>query len=293
MTNHWNKMICNQPRHFLRATIVFLITLGMTVSITTADDFPKFSHWKGLTEVVHYTPDNLWEYINGAADQFIDYGFLTVGVGEFETNGIQFSVDIYNMENTLNAFGVFSTESKGVKDRYKIGTQAAISLPAQALMFKGKYYIKLYAFEGEFTENSGMSILNEIANNLTGNETMPTELKSLPETGRIMGSEGYTRLGFLGLSDLKNCLYADYLDKDGEKYQYFSVHPDQDQTFKEIFDNYGTDWDSQELNKYPIKFKKIPYQGMTALILLPKGLYGVSNAPSIQVVFERLKLVTK
>jgi len=262
----------------------------LNTSIITASDFPEFSNWKTLTEVIYYNPDNLWEYINGAADQFIDYGFLTVGVGEFETKGVQFSVDIYNMENPLNAFGVFATESRGVDNRYDIGTMAAISLPSQALMFKGKYYIKVYAFEGELNESSGKYLLKGIADKLEGRTGLPVDLQKLPRSGKINGSEGFTRIGFLGLSDLKNCLYADYVGEDGEKYQFFLVKPEKDRTVQETFESIDKGWNLQEWQQYKVKTRKIPYQGITAVILLPGGLYGVSNAPTPDIALERLKI---
>ena len=275
----------------MKNSILILIFLALNTSSITANDFPEFSNWKTLTEVVYYNPDNLWEYINGAADQFIDYGFLTVGVGEFETEGVQFSIDIYDMVNPLNAFGVFATESRGVNNRYDIGTKAAISLPSQALMFMGKYYIKVYAFEGELTESSGELLLKGIADKLEDGIEFPAYLQKLPRSDKIYGSEGFTRIGFLGLSDLKNCLYADYTEEDGEKYQFFLVKPEKDQTVKETFASIDKGWKSEEWQQYKIKTRKIPYQGITAVILLPSELYGVSNAPTEEVLFERLKIL--
>ena len=274
----------------MKKTVLILIILVLNVSTITANDFPEFSNWKTLSEVMYYNPDNLWEYINGAADQFIDYGFLTVGVGEFETEGVQFSVDIYDMGNPLNAFGVFATESRGVKNRYDIGTLAAISLPSQALMFKGKYYIKIYAFEGELNESSGKIFLKDIAEKLDGSTELPAVLQKLPGSDKINGSEGFTRLGFLGLSDLKNCLYADYMDENGEKYQFFLVKPEKDRTDKETFENIDKGWKALEWQQNKVKTRKIPYQGITAVILLPGGLYGVSNAATPDIALERLKI---
>ena len=34
------------------------------------------------------------------------------------------------------------------------------------------------------------------------------DLQKLPRSDKINGSEGFTRIGFLGLSDLKNCFYG-------------------------------------------------------------------------------------
>ena len=42
--------------------------------------------WSRITEPEHYEADNLWEYINGQADFFIDYGFVRVDAAEYRSN---------------------------------------------------------------------------------------------------------------------------------------------------------------------------------------------------------------
>ena len=51
-----------------------------TGSVLPADgDLPG---WSLATEPMHFEADNLWEYINGQADFFIDYGFVRVDTAE-------------------------------------------------------------------------------------------------------------------------------------------------------------------------------------------------------------------
>lgn len=266
----------------------FCLFIGLNVSIVLAGEFPVFTEWKKLSDVNYYTPDNLWEYINGAADQFIDYGLLSTGAGEFETDGIQFTLDIYDMAAPLNAFGVYATESRGIKDRFPIGSEAAISFPSQALMFKGQFYIKIYAFKGALGLESGKEILEKISDKLPGATTKPAELERLPGIDRIPGSEGFIRIGFLGQSDLTNCLYAEYKDTSGASYKIFMIIPHTGSTSGEAFDALEKGWESREWNNLKIKARKIPYQGMAVVVLHPRGLYGVSGVEDMTVIDNRL-----
>ncbi|MBU0985670.1 MAG: hypothetical protein KKH68_00325, partial [Proteobacteria bacterium] len=66
--------------------------------------------WKLAEQPYRYIPPNLYEYINGAAEFFIAYGFTELaGANYAPVSGDKdtVTVDIYDMGNKLNAFGVF------------------------------------------------------------------------------------------------------------------------------------------------------------------------------------------
>ena len=73
----------------------------------------------------HFEPLNLFEYINGAADFFIAYGFVSLeGACYFMESDADdsVSVDIYNMGEKLNAFGVFQSKRDKEAPSLNIGT---------------------------------------------------------------------------------------------------------------------------------------------------------------------------
>jgi hypothetical protein len=270
-----------------------IITVMVILTISTAalaDDFPEIHGWKSIEEVMYYGPDNLWEYINGAADQFIDYGFQSMSMGEFSAESIAVSIDIYDMGKPLHAFGVYATESRGITERYSIGAEAAIVPPSQCLMFKGKYYVKIYAFEGELSLTSGKDLLHEIASALPGTTALPAELDLLPKKGQIAGSYGYTKLGYLGLSELKNCAYATFKESDGQEFQYYKIIPSPDETEKDILSNLGKNWQKMDMDGYSVYYRTIPYQGMTGLVITTAGIFGVTDAQDREILLQRLKI---
>jgi hypothetical protein len=269
----------------LRALTGILLIFSAAAS---AFDFPSSPDWESLSEIAYYHPENLWEYINGAADQFIDSGFQSCSVGEFKNQEVSFSIDIYDMAEPMNAYGVYMTESRGIEARFIIGSEAAVTLPSQCLMFKDKFYIKVYAFEGQLKTDLANHILTVIAEALPGEAVMPAMLGLLPHKNRIPGSEGFTRIGYLGLSELKNCLFASYSDKSEETFQYFFILPAVGENDKRIFESLPISWKTEEWSGAPLKIREIPYQGFAGIMRTEKGLVGISNSALPETVRQRL-----
>ncbi|TFH00937.1 MAG: hypothetical protein E4H13_06155 [Calditrichales bacterium] len=254
-----------------------------------ADDFPALSGWEQTGEIQNYSPDNLWEYINGAADQFIDFNMQNLRMAEFTNGDVSVSVDIYDMELPRQAFGIYANESRGLTMRVQVGSQAALSLPAQLLMFKDKYYVKIYAFEGKLDETAGRQLLEMIAESLPGESRMPEQFDWLPAQNRKAGSEGFYRIGYLGLSELKNCLYAVYSDSNATEFQYFLTFPPTPGSTVTYLEEMKTRWKTAVVDGLTLYYREIPYQGFTGLLATAKGIFGTSDAPNLQVLAERLK----
>jgi hypothetical protein len=76
---------------------------------------PSPSELTGFTishDAERYTKENLWDYMNGGAPGYLAYGFeemVTLQVKNLKNNsGIV--VDLYDMGNHLNAFGIYAVE---------------------------------------------------------------------------------------------------------------------------------------------------------------------------------------
>ena len=50
--------------------------------------FPEEQGWKLSTDFPVYTPDNLWDYINGAADGYLSFGFQDLTMAEYTKGNI-------------------------------------------------------------------------------------------------------------------------------------------------------------------------------------------------------------
>ncbi len=273
----------------MRKMLICSGILLLIYTFTTAADFPEIKGWKSTSEVMHYTPENLWEYINGAADQFLDYGFQFLRSREFKSDTTMVTIDIYDMGTALNAFGMYTSERPIEYTPIRIGVESTISPPSQCLLLKGQYYVKVYAFEGEITENSSKSLLTSLANGLPGENNFPQEIAMLPVEGRISGSEGFVLEGYLGLSELNRCVFSGYKDKEGKEFHYFYMILSSDDNFDTLTKKFSEKWTETQLEGNTVLYRKIPYKGITGLILLKKCVFGVSEASDESELLRRLR----
>ncbi|UCE08216.1 MAG: hypothetical protein JSW07_09415 [bacterium] len=268
--------------------ILFMIVIF--ISPLPATDFPNIKGWKPVSEVLSYNPDNLYEYINGAADQFIAYGFQELVTCDLSSKDLQVTIDIYDLGTRLNAFGMYKTERPRGQKILAIGTEAYVSPPYQCLLFKENYYVKVNAFEGEITNDNGRPLLEAIAKALPGEVGHPSELQLLPSTGKIPDSESFTRQAFLGLTELNNCVYANY--KNGEKeFKYFVIIVTGKETKESIWKRLSEKWKKVDQGKFPVLTKKIPYTGISGTMLTDRKIIGVTDCGDESEMLKRLKAV--
>ena len=248
--------------------------------------FPAVDGWARESEVLVYDSNNLWEYINGAAELFIDYGVKTCHAADLAADDVTVTVEIYNMGTPLNAFGIFNLESSGRGEPFPGAIEAVISPPWQVLLLKGADYIKVNLFEGELTDTVSRSLLEGIAQALRGSTTLPAEFDLMPESGRVSGSEGYQAQGFLGLTELTHCVYAGYTGEDDSVWQGFII-PTTTVT-ADMWTTLTDQWEPLEYRETTVLSREIPYRGLVGVVRTDRGIMGVSGATDQTQLFSRL-----
>ncbi len=245
------------------------------------------------SETEIYDPENLFEYINGAADNFLSYGFQQLTVRDFSFENVQFSVELYNMGTPLNAFGIYKSEKPQDAPGLKIGAESVISPPYQALLVKGNFYVKINAYEGELNASNGPKILKAVAEAIPGEDHFPEQISLLPGENKIPGSEGFIREAFLGMSFLKRCLFARYQLSDSTTFRYFIIIPEKKEPTKKLWKKLASNWKSEQLNETSILIKKIPYKGYAGVFMQEDLIYGVADCKNAAQVKKLLLRFTK
>jgi hypothetical protein len=272
--------------------------LSLTVLIATAftlscsdqgSDFPEVDGWTRAGEILTYDADNLWEYINGAAELFVQYDVQTCRIADLASGDLVVSVDLYDMGTPLNALGVFNQENPAGGVPLPGAIEAAVSPPYQALLLKGATYVKVNAIEGELTEASGRELLEALADALPGATTLPAELDLLPENGKVAGSEGYQREGFLGLTELPGCVFAEYSGADEETWQGFVVLLSPSSSPASVWEALAGDWTSIEQGGHTVLYREIPYRGLVGVVQTDGSIVGVAGAPDQAKLLSRLE----
>jgi hypothetical protein len=248
-------------------------------------DFVEVPGWSQSGEVLTYDSDTLWEYINGAAELFVEYGVQSCRTTDLSHGDVTVTVELYDMGTPLSAFGVFRREYAGDAIAIEEATAATLSLPYQALLVKGNTYAKVNVFEGELTEDVGRELLLGLAQGLPGGTAVPTELDLLPSEGKVAGSEGYKPSAFMGLVELTDCVYAEYANEGGEPWQGFVVLPE---AASAVWDGLSADWIPMELGTVPVLYREVPYLGLVGVARTDTGLFGVSGAANEAELRDRL-----
>ena len=267
-----------------------LLTAALVACSGQESDFPEVAGWTQPGEVLIYDADNLWEYINGAAELFVSYGVQSCRTADLTSGDLTVTIDLYDMGTPLNAFGVYEREASGESVQIPGATAAVVSPPYQALLLKGSTYAKVNVFEGELTMNGGMELLEALAGSLPGQSSMPPELELLPSNGKVAGTESYQAEAFLGLTELTDCVFAEYADQGGETWQGFVVVPD---AASSVWETLAGEWESFERNGSTVLYREVPYRGFVGVMRTAGGVFGVSGALDQDQLFTRLELFAR
>lgn len=157
--------------------------------------------WQGELSV--YPGDYLYDYINGGAPQYLEYGFVEVASQELLYNGHTYIFDIYKMETALGAFGIFSSRRPTIAA--PVGSFPYSSLTTyQGMVAYGPYLMDISAYESSDETPAQMAALARLAAAQAGPSLAADDLTTrfpftrLPLEGRHPGTEKLAR-GPLGL----------------------------------------------------------------------------------------------
>ena len=185
-----------------------------------------------------YTPDNLYEYINGAAEVFLSYDFRELAALTYENpQKHSLTIDIYRHSDARNGFGIYSQEKPVKGDFLTIGAQGYYEKGVLNFV-KGSYYVKMSGFDlGEKDKTVMSEAAAKIARGLSGPTHFPLPVTCLPGKGKIKNSEKFIAKNFLGHSFLHSAFIAEYEEK-GEKFQIFIIQVADTKEAKKIEDDY-------------------------------------------------------
>jgi len=184
-----------------------------------------------------FTRETLFEHIDGQADLFLQYGFegsVFAVYWKGDSSEDKIDVDIYDMGNSLQAFGVFS-RFRQEESPAGIGLDSYLE-NQYAFFYKGKYFVALQATD------SNPSILKRLAQDIesriSDNSTAPKEIGYFPKDGLKPGSIEYFPTGLLGREFLKRGFKASYVKKDETKTNARAMAEDGELSlFVSIFEN--------------------------------------------------------
>ena len=197
-------------------------TPGVATLVPTA---AFFEGWTLAEGPLAFRPDTLYEYLDGGAPRYLDYGFREAVHVRYALGGdpqAAVTLDIYDMGSTLGAFGIYSSaRPRGVEPRpwgaegYRSETVAAA--------WKGLVYVHVQA-DDERPALVGMTerLVAGVADRARGETEAPAILRPLPPEGRVPRSERYVARDLRGHAFLPGGVLATYALDGREAELYFS-----------------------------------------------------------------------
>ncbi len=135
------------------------------------------------------TKEALYDYIDGGAEQFISYGYVNAVSKTYEkASEPEVRLEVFDMNNSKNAYGIFSNIRYEESDEFGQGSQYV----SGALFFwKGKYFINIAAID---ITTESEKFIRELAQNIS--DAIPEQGKK-PEIIRVLPRQDLDSNGIL------------------------------------------------------------------------------------------------
>ncbi|MFC2098103.1 DUF6599 family protein [Bacteroidota bacterium] len=269
------------------AQSLFLILFFISASAADDVSFPKIKGWKLEVSSTVYTPGNLWDLINGAAESYLSYDFVDLHLGEYINKaGTLIHAEIYRHSSTENAFGIYSSERSPEYNFLPVGIQGYLE-EGVLNYFTGQFYIKLYSTgSGEEVQESLKLIARSISDHMGQMNKWPGLLEKFPEEGRLENHNHYTRENFIGFNFLHSAFTAEY----EAGYKLFVIQGKDKAEILEMVQAYlkftKQDIDPEEESSFTIKDR---YNGEIPVVLFGNYMAGAINGADSDEAMKKLE----
>jgi hypothetical protein len=147
-----------------------------------------------------YSVSNLYEYMNGEAEMYREYGVMKFLAQVFGKGTVEIKVEIAEMVDEISAYGIHSFYRPSNFNLIEIGDEGIIS-SNQISFWQYRYYCKITAFgrNGELMTTS-THLAKEISSRIAGRAKVPEIITLLPVKDRIKGTEKIIK-GMLALNN--------------------------------------------------------------------------------------------
>jgi hypothetical protein len=146
-----------QKPFLLQAILIFLSTVCWS-QIPESFPLPGKNDLPGakISNERIFTGESLFGYIDGGAELFLEYGFVSAHISEISLMGGRYKTEIYRMEGPEEAFGIFSVS------RFRCSSIPPVSdfscmTRFQLMICSGSYYISIINSSG--TPNDSIASL--------------------------------------------------------------------------------------------------------------------------------------
>ena len=115
-----------------------------------ADPFPAsgaVAGWDKTSETRTFAAKDLWQYIDGDAEQYISAGVVTTSTADYKYKGqLEATADVYTMGDAAGARKILETGQTKDAKAVQLG-DAGVAYAQSVIFRKGPYLVRIVAFD--------------------------------------------------------------------------------------------------------------------------------------------------
>ncbi|KPK62372.1 hypothetical protein AMJ83_11115 [candidate division WOR_3 bacterium SM23_42] len=159
-------------------------------SIDLISNIKKIDGFLELAPLQVYSGGDLIDYINGGAELYFAYNFKEACVKQFRNElGSTLTVEIYEMDKSENAYGVYSFDTYG--ESVGIGQDATYG-NGLLRFWKGRFFIRIFASDDSDNMRDELLVLGgKISDKIQNESIRPLILSRVPKDNIVPGSLHY------------------------------------------------------------------------------------------------------
>ncbi len=159
----------------------------------------EFKGWQAEGGEQVFEGTELFSYINGGAEIYLEYGFRRVLAQEYkDAEGHRLSLEIFDMDSPESAYGIFSFKRSASGKPVDLGDEADLA-DYYLNVWKGHFLITITGLDTEAKTLTAILELGKlVAEKIEGGQPRPTLLDLYPEEGIVPQSLRFFK-GPLGL----------------------------------------------------------------------------------------------
>lgn len=196
--------------------------------------------WGAPESVSTYNPANLWEKIDGRAEQYLQFDFERLVFGTYRLAADRNSsadVYIYEMREPVKAFGIYQVEKSDHAEPIALGKEGYRG-KGTIFFHKGKAYVQIVlGEESKATDEQFVALAKALADSIKDEGGGNWAEAILPKEGMVAGSLQFQPKDAFNLDFLTEVFSADY-EIGGEKLTLFILRTADEAAARKLFEQY-------------------------------------------------------
>jgi hypothetical protein len=298
-------MICYCLASLLCSASVIITSTGCSKSPESFDRYlpesASMSPWKADGPPKIFKEKELYNYIDGGAEIFFEYGFAQTIAQRYTLGDASITVDIYEMNHPKAAFGIYSVQRDSKMPALDVGDDGTAS-DVMVSFCQDRFYVVIAADKSDKdTKQALIQTARAVSKQINSSSQLPDLLGMLPPAHLIPRSEGYVS-GLLGLNTqiylgdsnilgingrTVECVFARYEDKENQAQLLVIRYPDSAaadaalQTARNAFAKKYTTASNQEVSVFSDRRDRFYHA-----VANQNFLYIISRSDSIDLIQE-------